>query len=213
MDCCKTLGVESLFDEKLVGIELRRYRRKGPDRTTRLLIQAIEKEGVSGKTLIDIGGGVGAITHALLASGVRKAVIVDASRPSLDAARQVAQDDATLDRLKLIRGDYVDLASSIGQADIVTLDRVICCYEDMPALVEGSAGSASRLYGVVYPRDTWWIRLAIRLLNMFQAVRHHPYRAYIHRTREVEKRVLAAGLKRRYHSAGLYWQVSLYSRA
>jgi len=213
MDCCRTIGVESLFDEKMVAHELRRYRRKGPDRTTRLLIQAIEKEGIAGRTLIDIGAGVGALTHALLASGAQQAVIVDASRPSLDAARQVAEADATLERLKLVRGDYVELASSLGKADIVTLDRVICCYEDMPSLVDSSAGSASHLYGVVYPRDTWWVRLALRLLNLFQAIRRHPYRAFAHRTREVEDRVLAAGLERRYHSSGLYWQVALYRRA
>jgi hypothetical protein len=213
MDCCRTLGVESLFDEKVVAHELRRYRRKGPDRTTRLLIQAIEKEGVAGRTLIDIGAGVGAITHALLASGARQAVIVDASKPSLDAARQIAEADATQDRLKLVRGDYVDLASSIGKADIITLDRVICCYEDMPSLVERSAGNASCLYGMVYPRDTWWIRLAVRLLNIIQTVRRHPYRAFAHRTQEVEERIVTAGLERRYKSSGLYWQVALYRRA
>jgi magnesium-protoporphyrin O-methyltransferase len=212
VDCCKTIGVESLFDERLVAHELRRYRRKGPDRTTRLLIQAIQKEGVAGGTLIDIGAGVGAITHALLASGARQAVIVDASKPSLDAARQVAEADATLERLKLVRGDYAELASSLGRADIVTLDRVICCYEDMPSLVERSAGNASRLYGLVYPRDTWWVRLALRLLNLFQAIRRHPYRAFAHRTREVEQHVRAAGLERRYHNSGLYWQVALYRR-
>lgn len=213
MDCCKTSGVESLFDEKTVAHELRRYRRKGADRTTHLLIEQIEKEGVSGRTLIDIGAGVGAITQALLASGARQAVIVDASQASIDAARLVAEAEHTLDRIKLVRGDYVDLAASVGKADIVTLDRVICCYEDMPGLIERSAANASRLYGLVYPRDTWWVRLALRLLNLFQSIRRHPYRAFAHRSDDVEERIRASGLERRFHRAGLYWQVALYRRA
>lgn len=212
MDCCKTSAVESHFDERTVADELRRYRRKGPSPTTRMLIQAIEREGVTGQTLIDIGAGVGAITHALLASGVRQAVIVDASKPSLDAARKVAEADASLDRLKLVRGDYVELASSLGKADIITLDRVICCYEDMPSLVERSANNASHLYGVVYPRDTWWVRLGLRLINLAQVLRHHPFRAFAHRTREVEQRIRTSGLEPRYHRESGFWQVALYRR-
>jgi SAM-dependent methyltransferase len=212
MDCCRTQGVETLFDGKMVARELRRFRRRGPDTTSRLLIQAVEKEGVSGRSLIDIGGGVGAITHAMLAAGARGAVIVDASKPSLDAARQVAEADATLDRLKLVRGDYVDLASSLGKADIVTLDRVICCYEDMPSLVERSAANASQLYGLVYPRDTWLIRVALGILNLFQALRGHPFRVFAHRTREVDERIRASGFQPRYHWARGYWQVLLYRR-
>jgi hypothetical protein len=51
-------------------------------------------------------------------------------------------------------GDFVALAPALSAADVVTLDRVICCYDDMPALVGRSAALAERLYGVVYPRDT-----------------------------------------------------------
>jgi magnesium-protoporphyrin O-methyltransferase len=213
MDCCKTCGVESLFDEKTVAHELRRYRRRGPETTTRMLIEALEKEGVSGRSLIDVGGGVGAVTHALLASGARQAVIVDASQPSLEAARQLARAGDKLDRLKLLHGDYVDLSSTIGKADIVTLDRVICCYEDMPALVERSAASAIHLYGLVYPRDRWWVRLGLRAINLLQRLRRHPFRVFAHRTQEVERRIRESGLVPRYHRERGSWQVALYRRA
>lgn len=213
MDCCKTVGVERLFDEKLVAHELRRYRRKGPDRTTRLLIEALEQEGVAGQTLLDIGAGVGAITHGLLASGLREAVIVDASEPSLHAARQVAEADATQDRIKFLHGDYVDLASSAGTADIVTLDRVICCYEDMRSLVKRSAENALRLYALVYPRDAWWVRLGARVLNLFQRIRRHPFRFFAHRSLDVEERILASGLRPHFRSTRGLWRVAVYLRS
>lgn len=212
MDCCRTSGVESLFDETVVANELRRYRRKGPDRTTRLLIEAIEGEGVDGRSLIDIGAGVGAITHALLDAGVRQAVIVDASAPSLDAARQIGEGKATLDRMKFVRGDYVELASTLGTADIVTLDRVICCYEDVASLVERSAASARQCYGLVSPRDTWWMRLGASALNLLQRIRRHPFRFFVHPMQEVEAQILASGLKPRYCDGRGFWRVALYSR-
>jgi hypothetical protein len=36
----------------------------------------------------------------------------------------------------------------------------------MQALVSASAEKAGRLYGVVYPRDTWWDRMGVSLVNL-----------------------------------------------
>ena len=213
MDCCKTQTYERQFDENLASNELRRYRRRGPNRTTRILIKALKGEGVEGKTLLDIGAGVGAITHALLASGVPRAVIVDASGPYLAAARRVAEVNGTQDRVDFVRGDFVELAPSIAPADIVTLDRVICCYEDMPSLVAASLDRAAGYYGLVFPRDHWWVRLAIRILNFVQGLRRHPFLVFAHPSRQVEDQILTRGFEGRYRHEGFFWQVALYRRA
>jgi magnesium-protoporphyrin O-methyltransferase len=82
MSCCATTSrVESVFNDKLASHDLRRYRRKGPRRSTRLLVAALKAEGVEGKTLLDIGGGIGAIPHELLDAGAASATSVEASRP------------------------------------------------------------------------------------------------------------------------------------
>ena len=48
---------------------------------------AASDHAVGGATLLDIGGGVGAIRHELLAAGATSVTSVDASGPYLDAAR------------------------------------------------------------------------------------------------------------------------------
>jgi ubiquinone/menaquinone biosynthesis C-methylase UbiE len=70
---------------------MRRYREKGPIPSTRALIEALVAEGVEGATLLDIGGGIGAIQHELLDAGATRATNVDASAPYLDAAGEEAQ--------------------------------------------------------------------------------------------------------------------------
>ena len=60
MTCCQCQGAESLFSGWYVSRELKGYRRKGPRRTTRMLIQALESEDIKGATLLDIGGKGGA---------------------------------------------------------------------------------------------------------------------------------------------------------
>lgn len=79
MACSQCRGIEGFFGRRQAGRQLNRYHKRGPDKTTRLLIAALEAEGVDGLTLLDIGGGIGAIALALLKAGVARATDVDAS--------------------------------------------------------------------------------------------------------------------------------------
>ncbi len=145
MTSCQCEGIEACFNPRLAAQELEHYRKKGAARTTRRLIAALEAEGVAGRSLLDIGGGVGAIPHALLQDGASTATTVDASAAYLDVARDEAARRGLSERIRFEHGNFVDLAPDIPSADIVTLDRVICCYDDMSALVRASAARASHL--------------------------------------------------------------------
>ena len=90
MDCCQCHGIEEQFDHAEAARKLREYRRSGPARTTRLLLDELAREGVAGLTLLDIGGGIGAIQHALLKAGAAHATDIDASTAYLAAAREEA---------------------------------------------------------------------------------------------------------------------------
>jgi SAM-dependent methyltransferase len=212
MACCQCQGIERLFDRREALRKLNAYARHGPDRTTRLLLDAVKAENIKGATLLDIGGGVGVAQLELLAAGVRGATDVDASSAYLDVAREEARRRGYDERVNYRHGDFVALAEEIEPADIVTLDRVICCYHDMPELVRTSAAKARRLYGLVYPRDAWWTRCYSTVENMTFRVRRHPYRSFIHPTRLVDALVRRAGLERRMLHCGAFWQVVLYAR-
>ena len=212
MNCSQCQGIEELFSQQHVAKQLSRYRAKGPDKTTCMLIESIEEADVEGQTLLDIGGGLGAVQHELLGAGVQHVTDVDASTAYLAAARAEAQRLGITDHVTYYHGNFVDLAAEIEPADIVTLDRVICCYHDMEKLVDLSATRARKLYGLVYPRDTWWIKLGLALGNFVLRLRHSSYRAYVHPTRAVEALLANNGLKRRSYRHTLFWQVAVYSR-
>jgi len=212
MNCCQCQGIEEVFSQGYVTKELSRYRLKGPIKTTRMLIEAIKEAGVDGLTLLDIGGGVGAVQHELLEAGVKDATDVDASKAYIQAARAESQRRGLAERVSYHYGNFVDLAKDIDSADIVTLDRVICCYDDMEKLVSLSAGRARKLYGVVYPRDTWWIKIGLAVGNLLSRLQRSPYRAFAHPTQAVEALVNSLGLKRSSYRQTLVWQVVVYSR-
>lgn len=213
MSSCQCEGIESRFDATYAAQKLERYRRLGPDATTRALLDALVREGIVGMTLLDIGGGVGAVQHGLLRSGVSSVVEVEASAAYQDACREEAQRQGHPDRIEHRLGDFGSLADGIGPADIVTLDRSVCCWPDMPGLVRPSAARAGRLYGLVYPRDDWWVRVGWRTFTRLRLlVRSNPMRVFVHRTRDVEALLREEGLVRRSRRTLGVWQVVVFAR-
>jgi magnesium-protoporphyrin O-methyltransferase len=212
MNCCQCQGIEELFNERYVNKELAHYRARGPDKTTRMLIEAIKGYGVNGMTLLDIGGGVGAIQQDLISAGLEQATYVEASTAYIAAARDEAQRRGNAARVSFQRGNFVDLAADISPADVVTLDRVICCYPDMEKLVGLSAVKARKIYGLVYPRDTWWVKIFAGLQNLFFRLRRSPFRAFSHATMSVEALLSTHGLERQFYRRTLVWQVEVYTR-
>jgi hypothetical protein len=44
MACCQCQGIEKLFDQKYAKRDLKGYRKKEPDKTTRMLLSMISNE-------------------------------------------------------------------------------------------------------------------------------------------------------------------------
>ena len=153
MACKQCQGIERFFDQKEADKDLAAYRKKGPAATTQMLVDAITAQGVDGGSLLDIGGGVGAIQNELLGAGIKSAVSVDASTAYARVAEQEAERQGHADRISRHHGDFVDAAPNLDDADVVTLDRVICCYHDVQNLVGLSSQKAKRVYALVFPRE------------------------------------------------------------
>lgn len=212
MSCTQCKSIEIEFDTQVAESDLEKFRNEGPAKMTHLLIRELEKRGVAGATLLDIGGGVGAIQYELFKESLGRAVHVEASRAYLQAAQREAERLGVRDRISYFHGDYVELDDRIPSADIVTLDRVICCYDDMHALVEKSSNKAKRYYALIYPRDTWWMKLFEGAINFLNRLRKRSFRVFIHANNEVENLLREQGLQLTYKRKNLIWQVVLYSR-
>jgi SAM-dependent methyltransferase len=214
MSCCSHCrDAENLFDQRDARQRLERYQRRGAEGTTRLLLESLREAGVGGASVLDIGGGVGVVHHELIRAGAARATDVDASSAYIAAARRESERQRHAERVSYVHGDFVALAPGIAPADIVALDRVVCCYPDMPALVGAAAERAGRLLGLVYPRDVWWVRAGIRGVNLGLALQRTAFRVFCHPTVAVDAEVRRAGLVQRLRRARGPWQVVLYERA
>src|SRR5690606_33180807 len=114
----------------------------------------------------------------LMRSGAARGTHADASPAYLAASRAEAERRGHAERIRYVAGDFLDVHEELPEADIVTLDRVVCCYPDMPGLIDASAAHARTALGVVYPLDAGWVRGVFRLINVIQRLRRHPFRVF-----------------------------------
>lgn len=212
MTCPQCSGIEQYFDQKVADQDLERYLSRGPDKTTQMLIDAVKSLDLADQTLIDIGGGVGVISHELLQDGVTHAIHVEASSAYYAVAKREAERRGVADRFHYFLGNFVDLSEDIPAADIVTLDRVICCYHDVERLVDSSTKLAKSAYALVYPRDAWWTKAFTRLQNLLFKWRGSLFRVYVHPIREVDSRIRKRGFQLLSLRKTLVWEVALYRR-
>jgi hypothetical protein len=109
-------------------------------------------------------------------------------------------------------GDLLEIADDLRPVDLVTLDKVVCCYPDMNSLLSVSASRARRLYGIVYPRDGWWVRIAIAAENGIRSLRGSTFRNFIYANSAIDAALCRTGLSLRYQSRGAWWVTALYER-
>jgi magnesium-protoporphyrin O-methyltransferase len=200
------------FDDRRVRQELAAYRTAGPRATTQGLLRELLAVGPPPATLLDIGSGIGALSFGLLRAGVQSAVCVDISQSALNASLEEARHQGVADRVELHAGDFVELAPTLRSAELVTLDRVVCCYPAYGPLLAEAASHSRRLLALSYPRDRWWVRVALWLENAWRRVRGDSFQAFVHSPAAMVALLERHGFTRRRAAGTWTWQIEIYAR-
>ncbi|MGH7765042.1 MAG: class I SAM-dependent methyltransferase [Candidatus Dormibacteraceae bacterium] len=211
-DCCTPKGYRQIFSEKNALAEARRYRRKGLDATSRRIADLLKERGVEGKTLLEVGGGIGAIEIELLKAGVPRAVNVELTPTYEDAARELLREVGLADRVERLVMDFADAGTEVETADIVLLNRVICCYPDMPKLASAAAERTGEVLVMSFPNRRWWTRLGLTLANFGFRVVGMEFRVFLHPPELIQAAVQQHGFRTRLKERGLLWQVNAFER-
>ena len=212
MSCCQCQGIENMFDKKSAKRALKRYLKKGPSKTTEMLLKAIHKTEVKGLDFLDIGGGIGAIQYDLIKAEASSGTSIEASPAYIDLVKEEIHKNNLAEIIDFKHGDFTAIVSDVDSADIVTLDKVICCYDNMSELVRLSSKLSRKIYAVIYPRDVWWTKLALPFINFYPIIKGSPFRVFIHPTKKVEEIIIRNGLKRDYYATTLFWQVATFTK-
>ena len=213
MVCCTGYcAADAPFNQKRAERDLRRYRRRGGNDTTRLMLAELRRWPLEGRRLLDVGGGIGVIGRELAGSGVASATMVEASPAYLEVARREAGSRHGSCPTEFILGDFAVIAGTLPDADVVTLERVVCCYPDAELLLRQAAGRARQLLAFTYPRDRWHVRTGFALINFLLRLTGKKFRAFVHPPERMAAVLEASGLVRATQRETLVWTLDLYHR-
>jgi magnesium-protoporphyrin O-methyltransferase len=207
--CC---GIPKIFNDKKARKSLKSYLKKGPAKESRKLIESLKERDVQGLTLLDVGGGIGAVQLELIANGVTSATDVDASPAYMSIAKEESARRGLQDKISYIEGDFTTEGAQVAPADIVTLDKVICCYNRMEEIVTLSVSKATKYYGLVYPKENALSRVAKGLGNFILWVSGSKFRSYVHPVKDITRLIEAGGFQRVHFDTTFIWRIELYEK-
>jgi magnesium-protoporphyrin O-methyltransferase len=202
-----------MFDRRFSNSMARRYERRGLSRVARTMADFLSERGIQGATVLEIGGGVGDLEVDLLRRGAASATNLELS-PSYDEDARALMDLYGLTgRMTRRSVDIARPSEAVAPADVVVLNRVVCCYPDYEGLLSAAGAHARSLLAFSHPTDHVGQRLSIWLENAWNRMRGKEFRAYLHHPEAMVSVVERTGMRRTMERRGLVWTVVGFERA
>lgn len=211
MSCCSTDGANKFFSRN-ANKYAKQFRKKGLDKASSLIVSSLERLGLSGKSVLDVGCGVGGVHLTLLKSGASSAFGVDVAGGMLSKASEIAKELGFAEKVRYHQGDFVQTNGEIADADIVVLDKVLCCHTDAGTLIAMSTGRCREVYAVSYPRDSFLARLTFKTSAYVGRVLKWSFHPVYHEPAMLDATIVSAGFKETSSANTIIWQIKVFRR-
>ena len=205
MKCCQSpAGYGELFSPKQARREARAYRSKGLGAASRWVVDVVRERGIEGRSVLEPGGGVGAVEIELLKAGAARSTVVELSPGYEEVAAELAQEAGVAERMERHVGDFA--ADGTEPADVVVLHRVVCCYPDYELLLGAAAERAQQTLVFTYPPRNVVSRALLGLVNLWLRLRGMEFRTFAHPPEQMTDVVRRAGFEPYARRRGGIWR-------
>ena len=211
MSCCTLEGTAKFFSKSAQSCA-KKFKKKGLDKPQKIIAQRLSDLGIHGASILEIGYGIGGLHLTLLRRGAGTAVGVEVSEGMLEQARLFANSFGLGDRVHYHTGDFITMDGKISSADIVILDKVLCCYENPELLIAKSAERSSRLYAVSYPRDAVIPKTWFTFVHWLGKLLRWSFYPCYHDTGFLEETIAECGFGEVVSETTPIWQVKIFRR-
>ena len=209
MSCCPPHGCDELFGERFARRSLRKYRTKGLDDTSAWLRDFLSARG--GESALEVGGGIGALVTELVRGGVPRGRLVEVVPAYEPVARELFAETGVDVDFSL--ADLTDEPEAVDPADLVVLNRVVCCTPDGPELVAAAAGRTRSALALSFPRERPAIRAAVRVQNIAFRLIRRRFRVFVHPRAKLFDAATSRGLRLVDQHDGTVWATAGFERA
>lgn len=212
MSCCAPKGYARLFGKRAARRDVRRYEKDGLDDTGARMVAFLRERGVEGATVLEIGGGVGALQLELLEAGAAHATNLELSPEYEEAAGQLLRERNLEEQVDRHLGDVVADPALAEPADAVLMHRVVCCYPDYERLLGAAASHAKQALVFSHPPRNLASRAFLALQNLGLRLAGKEFRAFAHPPAAMLDVCSAHGFSATLHT-GVVWQVEGLERS
>lgn len=210
--CCRAQPCEEIFSWRVAEWDLRSYRRRGLEKLERKLLASVPQAVHEGSRVLEIGGGIGVLQAELLRKGAASGEVIELVAAYKPYAAELARDLEVEDRTEFRVHDVLAEPGSVERADVVILNRVICCSPEGLELVAVAATLARKALVLSFPRASWPLRVAARLQHLLFRALGRKYRFYVRPSDDVAAAATAGGLVRSGSGRGLIWEHATFVR-
>jgi magnesium-protoporphyrin O-methyltransferase len=212
VSCCTPTGYRTIFGAKTVERDVRRYRRRGLVGSAGWLLERLAGTGVAGRSVLEVGGGIGGLQAELLRAGAAHATNVEIIDTYEDAARTLIAEQGIEDRVDRRIGDFATGADQAPTTDIVIMHRVICCYPDADVLLARACEHSRDRVAITVPRDSWWNRRGVAAVNAWYRFRRIGFQVYVHPVAGMLELAVARGFAAVEEHSGVFWESIILAR-
>jgi hypothetical protein len=210
--CCDPRRYDRTFNSRFARRSASRYRRRGLTRTGRRIVQLVEERGVQGASVLGVGGGIGEIQLELLKRGASRAMNLELSTAYEPEAERLFAEAGMTDRSDRRIVDIAAAPDDVPPADVVVLNRVVCCYPDYARLLGSAAAHARRQVVFSHPPRNLVSRTLIGAENLLFRLLGSDFRVFAHPPQAMLGVLSERGLVPEGTERGFVWKVAAAHR-
>jgi hypothetical protein len=202
-----------MFTPKMARRNLERFRKKGLGKLEARMVESASRYDLAdGGRVLEIGGGIGALQAVLLERGAGAGEVVELVSAYEPYARELARERGLEERTSFRVADVLTEPDAVAAADVVLMNRVVCCSPDGVELAGRAAGLARRALVLSFPRDALWVRVGLGLVNLGLRLARRSFRVFVHSPAALASAAEAQGLRRAGGGRGVVWEYAAFER-
>ena len=213
MNCCCSENPAGKFFDKESKKFAKKYRKKGLEKITNMMLDGIEELGIDGKTVLEVGCGVGGAHRRLLNNGASKAYATELSQEMINIATDFTSEENLAEKVQYILGDIVEMNGEVPNVDITMHDKVVCCYEFCSELIDKTLSKTNNIYAFVMPRDRFLAKFGFRFLTLISKLLRWDFHPFLHPVRPIIDKIENAGFRLKYENTTFVWEVRVYEKS